>query len=138
MAWLYAVPKAPEPGRKKIEREGSRISSLKSKGREPRLPQCGLQYLVDILLEIGPTEQNGMGSSALSYQEILAWQICTGRRLQPWEVGMVRRMSFEWCAESHRAEEHDCPAPWGNEEVTADELRRVSNALRASLRSRGA
>lgn len=133
LAWLHAVPRAPDPARKKLAREGSRLLQLKDKGREPRLPDCSLQYLVDFLFEVGPTGAGGFGPAPLTYQEILAWCVCMRRMLQPWEIGMIRRLSIEWCAQSERATEADCPAPFDGG-ITDEELRAVAFRLRAAMR----
>lgn len=107
---------------------------MKEKGREPRLPDVPLPYLVDYLFEVGPAEPGLFGLAPISHGELAAWQWNTGRRLQPWEVLMLRRLSAQWIAESQRAEAHDCPPPWVGEVVTDEEKGRVARALRDSIR----
>ncbi len=130
---MHAVPRTPEPGRKKLEREGSRLRKLKDQGREPKHPDCALQYLVDYLFEVGPAGAGGFGPVPLSYQELLAWMTCMRRMLQPWEISMIRRLSIEWCAESDRAADGDCPAPFDGG-ITDEELRAVAFRLRDAMR----
>lgn len=133
VAWLHAVPKKVDPERKKA-REGSRLSKLKAKGVEPRVPEAPLPYLFDLLMEVGPAASGGFGPSPLSYQELLAWQVATRRTLQPWEVSMLRRLSVEWIAQAQNAEDESCPAPWSGDDLTERERASVADDLRAAMR----
>lgn len=126
------MPKAP--GSKKQERPGSRIAALREKGRDPKLPEAPLPYLMDLLFEVGPAQGGGFGPLPITHQELLAWQVNMRRFLQPWEVSMLRRLSVEWIAEAHRAEAHDASAPWTDEAITGEELVRVADDLRESMR----
>lgn len=101
-------------------------------GRQPQLPKASLSYLEDYLFEVGPTESGGFGPAPLSFQELDAWARRVPHGLQPWEFIMLRRLSIEWAAESSRATEHDCPAPW-NGEVSEEELRAVAKSLKSSI-----
>lgn len=69
-------------------------------------------YLLGYLMEIGPTLAAGMGAGPITHQEVLAWQALTGIALQPWEMRLLRRLSGEYLAESHRAEKLGCVPPW--------------------------
>lgn len=115
-------------------RRGSRLESLRSKGRDPKLPQAPLPYLVGYLFEVGPASAGGFGMVPLTHQEILAWQENMQRRLQPWEVDMLRRMSAEYVAELRRAEDPAAPAPWDGEVVTEEERARVAESMRETMR----
>lgn len=69
-------------------------------------------YLVGYLIEIGPTMAAGMGAGPITHGEIRDWQDNTGIELQPWEAHLLRRLSREYLAESHRAEKLGCVPPW--------------------------
>ncbi len=107
---------------------------MREKGREPRLPDAPLPYLIEYLFEVGPTESGGLGPAPLSHQELAAWQSNMRRRLQPWEISMLRRLSVQWIVEAQRAEDPDAPPPWDGEVVTAEEKRAVAGNLREALR----
>lgn len=107
---------------------------MRAKGRDPRLPDAPLPYLVDYLYEVGPTEAGGLGPAPLSQLELAAWQWNMRRRLQPWEISMLRRLSVQWIVEAQRAEDPDCPPPWDGETITAEEKRAVATSLRDTLR----
>lgn len=94
------------------------------------------RYLIDYLLEVGPTESGGLGPAPLSHQELLAWQMNMRRFLQPWEISMLRRLSMEWVAQSYAAEEPNCPAPWHPAEQSAAESLAVAQNLRARMRAK--
>ena len=113
-AWLYATPKAPSKDQKHIAKEGSRLKRFQDDGWKQHLPEAPLPYLLDLFFEIGPTEAGGMGPSPLTQEEIRAWQennILPFAELQPWEVTVVRKLSFAWIEMSSKAEEPDCPEP---------------------------
>lgn len=97
------------------------------------MPEVALSYLADYFFEVGPAEAGGFGPTPLSFQELDAWARRVPRGLQPWEFIMLRRLSFEWIAESQRAEDATCPAPWAAADVAPEELRRVAESLRASI-----
>lgn len=107
---------------------------MKAKGREPRLPDAPLPYLVEYLFEVGPAAGGGFGPVPISHQELAAWQSNMRRRLQPWEVSMLRRLSVQWVAEAVRAEDPDCPAPWAGEVLSDEEKRAVAMKLRDAMR----
>lgn len=107
---------------------------MRDQGIEPRLPDCPLPYLLDIFMEIGPTGAGGMGPVPISHQEILAWQTNTGICLEPWEVRIVRRLSFEWIAESRRAEDPDSTEPGGTGEISDEQLTSVADALKRDMK----
>lgn len=83
-------------------------------------------------MEIGPTLSGGFGPAPLTFSEILAWQHCTGRLLQPWEALMLRKMSIEYIAFSHKAESSMCPSPYVHE-LTDEDRRAIAASLKASL-----
>ena len=108
---------------------------LREQGRDPKLPYVPLQYLMDYLFEVGPAAGGGFGPSPITHQELLAWQVNMRRMLQPWEISMLRRLSFEWISAAAAAEDEGAPAPWAAEEVTSDERVAVGDSLRDSIRA---
>lgn len=98
------------------------------------MPEAPLPYLVDYLFEVGPAQGGGMGPAPISQLELAAWQWNMQRRLQPWEVSMLRRMSVLWIDAAMKAEDPNCPPPWDGETVTAEEKRSVAFSLRDALR----
>ncbi len=107
---------------------------MRDKGREPRLPEAPLPYLLEYLFEVGPTQGGGFGPVPISHSELLAWQENMRRRLQPWELTLMRRLSMEWIAAAQAAEDPTCPPPWDGEVVSDEEKRAVANSLRNQLR----
>lgn len=112
-AWLGAVPEAKEGARadsaalsrrERIERDGGEIET-------PPFDQG--DYLIGYLYEVGPTVAAGMGTGPVTFTEIAAWQAARGFELEPWEARLLRRLSIDYLAESHRATKRDCPPPWG-------------------------
>lgn len=85
---------------------------MRADGQKPVMPDAGLDYLVDIFLEAGPTMPTGMGPAPLSHSEIWAFQVNSGARLTPWEAQTLRRLSLEWIAESKRAEDPNAAPPY--------------------------
>ncbi|MEH3087726.1 MAG: hypothetical protein PGN26_14600 [Xylophilus ampelinus] len=80
----------------------------------PQLPQIDAgQYLVDWLFELGPTMPAGMGSGALTFQEIAGWQLAMGLELQAWEVRALRQLSQAYLGESQEATKPTRPPPYG-------------------------
>lgn len=77
------------------------------------MPPLPSQWLIDVLMEIGPVEAAGMDRAPISWREICAWQELTATALEPWQAKLLRWLSTEFLGESRRAEQPDCPAPWG-------------------------
>lgn len=90
--------------RERIERDGGEIEM-------PPVDQG--EYLIGYLYEMGPTVAAGMGAGPVSFAELVAWQAARGFELEPWEARLLRRLSVDYLAESHRATQRDCQPPWG-------------------------
>lgn len=112
-AWLGAVPEAAP---------GARADAAKLSRRERIERDCGEiemppfddgEYLIGYLYELGPTVAAGMGAGPVTFAEMAAWQAARGFELEPWEARLLRRLSVDYLAESHRATERNCPPPWG-------------------------
>lgn len=87
---------------------------------EPPLPPNPMPHIVNRLIEIGVNEAAGMGVVPLSWQTIAAWSAMTGVTLSPWEARLIRALSAEHVAWSHKGESENCPPPWRSE-VTQSE-----------------
>jgi hypothetical protein len=124
LAWLSARPR---PANAKPGEEPEilpRIRQMEEAGLVPPFPPLppalfenpglpiGHPVLVQWLIEIGPTEQAGMGSSAISWRTLEAWQAFTGIRLEPWQGRLLRRLSGDWLVEADKATKPDWPEPW--------------------------
>ena len=111
------------------------MAKKKEEGGEIHMPPLTeeIAYMVDTLLDAGISTAAGMGSVPLTWADLAAWQQGTGIALAPWEARLIRRMSSEYLAESHRAEKPDCPPPWRIElapEQRTQVAARVKNVLR--------
>lgn len=112
-AWLGAVPEAKE-GARADSAELSRRERIERDGGEIETPPFDQgDYLIGYLYEVGPTVAAGMGAGPVTFTEIAAWQAARGFELEPWEARLLRRLSVDYLAESHRATERNCPPPWG-------------------------
>jgi hypothetical protein len=101
----------------------------------PDMPSAeGADYLLGYLWEVGPTLVAGMGAGPITHQELRAWQVNSGIRLQPWEARILRRLSIDYLAEMSRAEKADCPAPWQSVAVTVDRAV-VANKMLHAIRA---
>lgn len=116
----------------------SRLQQLVVDGQEPDFPELsGGAYLVEHLWDVGPVLSGGMGAVPLTHEELRAWQSNTGIELQPWEARLLKNLSQDYLAESHRAEKSDCPPPYQpeqmlqqNREAVAQKVRNAMNAYR--------
>lgn len=133
LAWLNAVPE--RPGRRiSGEQRVSRLEALRAEDKLPDLPGTDAFYLVQYLLDLGPTVASGMGAAPVGYVEIDAWQRALGIELAPWEAQTLRALSVEYLAMSHRASAHDCAAPYVEGSlISAARRREVANKLDALL-----
>ena len=78
-------------------------------------PPVTRRYLLDALLDMGICQSSAAGMSivlsALSAQEVNAWQQGSGQRFNPWEFQVIREASRAYVAEYYA--EADEP-PWGD------------------------
>jgi hypothetical protein len=129
LAWLGAVPRDTSTDEARdhhtLRRDRRRPPPKpKPKSRQEQMEEDGMlidmppnpaPFIIERLMEIGPALGGGMERAPISYTEIENWKVSTWSRLMPWESRMLRRLSVAFVAESHRAEEPDCPAPWFDE-----------------------
>jgi len=112
-AWLGAVPEAA-PGARADAAKLSRRERIERDGAEIEMPPFDDgEYLIAYLYELGPTVAADMGAGPVTFAEMAAWQVARGFELEPWEARLLRRLSVDYLAESHRATERNCPPPWG-------------------------
>lgn len=98
----------------------SRLDQLKKDGVDPSMPPNPAPHILARLMEIGLMEANGMGTSPISWREVVAWQEATGIRISAGEARLIRKLSTEYLHQSRRSEDETCPPPW-RAEVTQRE-----------------
>ena len=106
----------------------SRLEQMKADKIPVLMPPNPAPELISRLVEIGLTEQGGMGAVPLKWSELDAWCNRTGVDLPPWEARLYRHLSVEYLRELHKAESEDCSPPWDapiTERQREVELRRV-------------
>lgn len=136
-AWLHAAPKRPE---KSKDAPVSRLKKMRQDRKDetymPDMPPLeGGEHLIGYLWEVGPVMPAGMGNSAVTHQEIVAWEKLTGIDLQAWEARWLRALSGEYMAAHHAAQEPTAPAPW-NPQASPEQLNTVAQSMRERLRKR--
>lgn len=119
MAWLNAKPKPDKPTGKEPPAI-SRSAQMVKDGLVPRMPPNPAPHIIGWLTEMGLVEAAGMGTAALSWREIDAWCRRTCVDLPPWEARLIRQLSVDYQAESHRAESAACAPPWDAKPAVAD------------------
>lgn len=110
----------------------ARMEPFRAGRMEPPLPPLPLRHVFDWLMEVGPAEPGAAGQVPVSWREIDAWATRTYQRPSAWEARTIRRLSGEYLAEIHAAEDHTRPAPWspvGVEIDRASEERRLRAVL---------
>ena len=83
---------------------------------ELTLPPVQLEYLVHLFYEVGLCEQGFNGAVRLSWSEVTAWLLATGRKLNHWEVTTLIDMSNEYVRERNSTEGFR-PIPYGDVKV---------------------
>lgn len=76
-------------------------------------------WLVTALWNIGPINTDG---SAVSWQEIDAWNRATKRELSGWELETLRKMSEAYAVMSVKARDPACQAPWQTIKLSSSTL----------------
>lgn len=85
-------------------------------------------------MEAGPTSPTSMGAVPLTWDEMGAWERRFGIELSPWESRLLRRLSYEYLKESHRAEKHDAAPPWADEGALK---KHAAKTMREQMRNLG-
>ena len=108
-----------------------RLDLMKARGVAIDMPRLAAgRYLIDYLYEFGPVMPAGMGSGPVTFSEMEAWERKAGIELAPWEARLLRRLSGDYLAESHRATKPNCPPPFEdsaalNASIERDQSRRL-------------
>ena len=118
-----------------IEPGAFRESVAKARAEGWGMPPIRTPWIIDHLMDLGPSEAGAMGSVPISWASIDHWQRCSGLDLSPWISRLLRRLSVDFIAETVRAREPDCPPPWtATSSLNRDEVsRKVTNAFRALM-----
>lgn len=143
MAWLSATPERPKDD-KSDAKLYSRLENMRRVWRPdwidlpettqeyydeqaakymPELPpmECGGEYLISRLFEVGPSASNGMGPAPITWTEIDAWCRRGGVDLSPSDARLLRRLSVEYVNESSKATANFHPPPWWPEGEVAEQ-----------------
>lgn len=98
------------------------------------LPECTAGFLIDHLIEIGPTVPTGFGPAAFGWREVEAWQNCIGVDLPPWQARLLVQLSREYAGFAAMATEPDCSSPL-EDEPGEDRRAQVARELRVGFRA---
>lgn len=124
MAWLDTAPKDAKKTRRESLGEGSVLLEM------PTIDYG--EWLIDVLLEIGPAELKGdYAMSPIAQSEITAYAINYGVEFTPWDVAVLRRMSREYIHSHYAAKDAHCAAPFSPAiESTPDSRAKVDGFFR--------
>ena len=141
LAWLGTAPKPRSAKQIKPDTDAEPLTRLQRMAIDdlaPDFPTIRTPWVIDWLMEVGPTDPGAMGAVPISWATIGQWQHCMCLDLPPWQARLLRRLSMEFVAETVRAREPDCPPPWTATSVlNRDEVsRKVTNAFRALMMSK--
>lgn len=96
------------------------------------MPPARLLYLVEFLLDVGPTSVGALGNAPVTQFELRAWAANMNIRLTPWEASVVCKLSVAYVVQLQKAESPDCLPPW--EELAAPTREEVSRKIDDYLR----
>lgn len=138
LAWLGTAPKPRTGKTPKPEPESEPLTRLQRMAIDdltPDFPPIRTPWIIDHLMDLGPSEAGAMGPVPISWASIDHWQRCSCIDLPPWTARLLRRLSVDFVAETVRAREPDCPPPWtATSSLNRDEVsRKVTNAFRALM-----
>jgi hypothetical protein len=73
----------------------TRLQAVERAGEDTGLPEIddGLEHIVDIFGDVGPSMQTPMGECALDWPSIMAFATATSRISEPWEFQTIIDMS---------------------------------------------
>jgi hypothetical protein len=142
LAWLGTAPKPRSTKQTKPDTDAeplTRLQRMTIDDMAPDFPPIRTPWVIDWLMEVGPTDPGAMSAVPITWSSIEHWQHCMGHDLPPWVAKLLRRLSVEFVAETVRAREPDCPPPWtATSSLNRDEVsRKVTNAFRAMMLSKG-
>lgn len=130
LAWFAATPRPPH-AKPSDPAPMSRIEQWRADDRMIPMPPLSDGTLVMLLQEIGPTVPGPMGAVPIGWQDIAAWQACTGEQLDPWDARKLRELSMQYLTELHLAEQPERPMPGITQEQVVANRDAVSRKLKA-------
>ncbi len=138
LAWLHSTIAPKECKSQKNSSVIQRWEKIKSNGGRVDMPPIDTgEYLIEYLWEVGLTNENGIQSSAITYSEINAWQEACRINLQPWEVGIIKKLSEDYILEVNRAKDPECGAPYGNPDFDRTVIsKKIGSAFKTFLRDK--
>ena len=98
----------------------SRIDTLNEYDPRRKSPDVGAGlYIVNAFNHSGMVQAGGMGQVPLSWQELKAFNECSGLELSEFELTAIRRMSSAYCLWMQKGEDQ-IPSPY-QRELTQEE-----------------
>lgn len=85
---------------------------MEARGLPVHWPRNPAPYLIDWLLEVGPTAAGAMGESFIGWQDLAAWSQITGIEPDPWEARTLRRLSMAYLHQQLAARKPNCAPPY--------------------------
>lgn len=144
-AWLDAAlkpPKRPPQANATSDDTPQRITrraKFKAQGVVHSMPDPGPgAYLLEVFFDVGPVLYTPMGDAPLGYDQLVAWQRCSGVQLTPWECRTLRDLSLVYAGEKALAADPGAAAPGSaheTEEESMERRERVSRGIGEQLRS---
>lgn len=98
-----------------------------------------LWYLVDLLMEIGPTVQSEMGERPIDEALLYYWQRNHRRPLDPWEVDTLKHMSQSYMQGNYDGQYPNSVKPYMNlsDEEKIEKRKAAEDAALAAFFNRG-
>lgn len=93
-------------------------------------------YIIQILMDIGPSMSGGMGPSPITWQELLSYCQATRTNLSRWEFETLRTLSEIFCQKYAEYDDNDAAAPFVYEEFDKAEVSRGIGSVLRSLAAR--
>jgi hypothetical protein len=90
------------------------MASFVAAEQDAPLPDLTAPHVIDMLMDVGPVENTGMGQIPISWRTLDAWAARAFVRPSAWECRTLRRLSAEYLAELHAAEDPMRPPPWSD------------------------
>lgn len=116
LGWSHCVPE--------------KVATPRGHGRDVPFPDVDADYLLALLDDIGPCEDDVMGAIPVSWLTLDAWQRISGIALSAWEAQMIRAGSRAYVGELNRRAKH-VPAPYSERQPMPDSaLKGIFDAIR--------
>lgn len=112
LAWLHAAPDDND--------RATRIDTLPEDSVFREMPDVSADYLLEELNKIGIVSSGSNGLSAITWQDVAAYQSLTGGNLTSWEAEMIIEMSRAYLRQ-YNSKEQDPP-------FVSDEMQAIEEA----------